>query len=361
MKTKQTLIAVLLGLICLPAKAQDIPLVEMPNTEARRLQSNIMDYEYGVWVTLPRGYEDNPDRIYPTLYIIDGHQYYVFTGQPYGSLIWGNMVKEHIAVSVAYLPEGGNNRSKDFQTTERAADFVRFFQTELIPFVESNYRTSAEDRTLFGHSLGGQFTLYTLLTATDTFDNYIASAPSVNDDILALETKYASTHKDLPVNFYLASGVNDHLTINAQRFVNQFQQREYPGLKFDYLYTKNGNHGTIQPTAYIEGLRFVLDAAVDLSPAAFNRLVGTYSDGENTYTLSYDSENYLVLDGAPERFGVPLVEWRKLYALSATVFFPKGTAGEFHFGGDPGKPAETFSFERDDREITATRQAKERP
>jgi len=356
MKIRQTLVATLLGLMCLPVFAQDIPQVQMRNTEARRLQSDIMDYEYGVWVTLPRRYADDPDRIYPTLYIIDGHQYFVFTEQPYGSLIWGNMVKEHITVSVAYLPEGGNNRSRDFQTHERAADFVRFFQEELIPFVESNYRTSEEDRTLFGHSLGGQFTLFTLLTATDTFDNYIASAPSVNGDIFALEAKYASTHDDLAVNFYLASGADDHLTINGRKFVSQFEKRDYPGLKFDYLFTENGNHGTIQPTAYVEGLRFVLDAAIDLSPAAFNRLTGTYSDGESTYTLSYDGGNYLSFEGVPESNGVPMTEWQKIYARSGSVFFSKGWPGEFEFGGDAGGPAQTFSFESDGREINATRQ-----
>ena len=356
MTIRKTLIAVLLGLLCVPVIAQDIPQVQMRNTEARRLQSDIMEYEYGVFVTLPRGYKDNPDRIYPTLYIIDGHQYFVFTGEPYGSLIWGNMVKEHIAVSVAYTPEGGNNRRTDFQTRERAADFVRFFQQELIPFVENNYRTSKKDRTLFGHSLGGQFTLFTLLTATDTFENYIASAPSVNADILAFEEKYAASHDDMPVNFYLATGENDHLAINGRKFVSQFEQRRYPGLKFDYLFTANGNHGTIQPTAYIEGLRFVLDAAVELSPSAYERLAGAYSDGENTYTLSYDGDNYLSFAGVPESNGVPMTEWRKIYARSATVFFPKGWPGAFEFSGDPGKPAQTFSFELDGREITAIRQ-----
>lgn len=356
MKIRHALIAILLGLVCVPAIAQDIPQVQMRNTEARHLQSDIMDYEYGVYVTLPGGYADNPDRLYPTLYIIDGHQYFVFTGQPYGSLIWGNMVKEHIAISVAYTPEGGNNRSIDFQTKERAADFVRFFQEELIPFVESNYRTSKADRTLFGHSLGGQFTLFTLLTATDTFDNYIASAPSVNDDIFALEAKYASTHKDMPVNFYLATGENDHLAINARQFVSRFEQRDYPGLKFDHLFTDNGNHGTIQPTAYIEGLRFVLDSAVDLAPAAYKRLAGTYSDGENTYTLSYEGGNYLSFDGVPESNGVPMTEYQRIYARSATIFFPKGWPGEFQFGGDPRQPAQTFSFKWEGREISATRQ-----
>ena len=356
MNMRTILIAVLLGVLSAPVLAQDLPPIQMRNSEVRRLQSDIMNYEYALFITLPRGYADNPDRVYPTLYVIDGHQYYVYSGEPYGSLIWGNMVKEHIAVSVAYTPEGGNMRRTDFQTGERAADFVRFFRTELIPFIESHYRTSAQDRTLYGHSLGGQFTLYTLLTATDTFANYIASAPSVNEDIFAFEEKYAASHKDLPVNFYLAAGENDHLSINSHKFVDKFKQRNYPGLKFDYLYTVNGNHGTIQPTAYIEGLRFVLDAALTLPADAYKRLAGTYSDGENTYTLSYDGGNYLNFEGVPEGNGVPMTEWKKIYASSENVFFPKGWPGEMVFGGDAGKPAQTFSFEWEGHTVMATRQ-----
>jgi hypothetical protein len=194
-----------------------------------------------------------------------------------------------------------------------------------------------------------------LLTATDTFDNYIASAPSVNADIFAFEAKYAASHDDMPVKFFLAAGENDHLTINSRKFVRQFMNRDYPGLKFDHLFTVNGNHGTIQPTAYIEGLRFVLDSAVDLPPAAFRRVAGTYSDGEKTYTLSYKGGNHLTFDGVPESDGVPMTEWRNLYARSETVFFSKGWPGEFEFGGDPGKPAEIFSFKWDGRDIRATR------
>ena len=190
------------------------------------------------------------------------------------------MVKEHIAISVAYLPAEGNFRSRDFVSSQRAADFVKFFQNELIPFVEANYRTSKKDRTLFGHSLGGQFTLYMLLKATDTFENYIASAPAVNDDIMKYEGEFAATHKDLPVKLFLASGGDDHLTIRAKEFAEKFKSRKYANLKYNELYTINGNHGTIQPSAYIEGLRFVLDRAIELSADKFKRLAGTYVAGD---------------------------------------------------------------------------------
>ena len=332
------------------AQTETYPQVRIPNTEERVLYSKIMDYEYGIYVTLPSSYKDNPERIYPTLYIIDGNQYFVYTLEPYGSLIWGNMVKEHIAISVAYRPGKANNRSKDFVTTERAADFVKFFQNELIPFVEKNYRTSKKDRTLFGHSLGGQFTLYTLLKAPDTFENYIASAPSVNANIMRYEEEFAATHKDFPVKLFLAAGENDHLTINSRKFVEKFKSRNYPSLKFDVLYTTHGNHGTIQPSAYIEGLRFVLDRAIELAPEKFRRLAGTYVEGDKKYTLRYNGGNFLSFDDAP------LVEWTKIYPISETSFVSKGWPGTFEFGGSVSSPTATFEFKNGDNQIKARRQ-----
>lgn len=331
------------------AQAEVYPKLSIPNIEERVLYSKIMDYEYGVYVTLPRSYMENPGRIYPSLYIIDGNQYYGYTLEPYGSLIWGNMVKEHIAVSVAYQPGKGNFRSRDFVTTERAADFVRFFQDELIPFVEKNYRTSKKDRTFFGHSLGGQFTLYMLLKAPDTFENYIACAPSVNDDIMRYEEEYAATHNDFPVKLFLASGENDHLTIGAKKFAGKFKSRNYPGLKFSELYTLNGNHGTIQPSAYIEGLRFVLDYAIELSPEKFKRLAGTYVADGKTYTLSYDGGGFLSFENAP------LPEWTRIYPVSEISFISKGWPGTFEFGGNISSPAETFEFRDGNNQIKAIR------
>ncbi len=341
-------------------QAQDYPQVGIPNTEERVLDSKIMDYEYGVYVTLPGGYKDNPDKIYPTLYIIDGNQYFVYTLEPYGSLIWGNMVKEHIAISVAYRPGQKNHRARDFRSNERAADFVKFFQNELIPFVEDNYRTSKKDRTLFGHSLGGHFTLYMLLNAPETFENYIASAPAVSGEILKFEEDYAATHDDFPVKLFLASGENDHLTIGAKRFAEKLKSRNYPSLEYDELYTINGNHGTIQPSAYIEGLRFVLDPAIELAPEIFERLAGTYIAGDKTYTLSYDGGNFLSLDDVPGSYDIwtdaPFVEWTRIYPVSETSFISKGWPGTFNFGGDLSSPAETFEFRIRNNQIKAKRQ-----
>jgi hypothetical protein len=341
-------------------EAASYPELRVPGTEERVLYSKIMDYEYGVYVSLPRGYKDHPDKIYPTVYLVDGEQYFVYTHEPCRSMLWGNMVKEHLSISVAYRPGTENFRGRDFRCTERAADFVKFFQEELIPFVEDNYRASKMDRTLFGHSLGGHFTLYMMLTAPETFENFIASAPAVSGEIMKYEEDFAATHKDFPVKLFLASGENDHLTIAAKRFVEKLKSRAYPDLQFDQLYTVNGNHATVAPTAYVEGLRFVLSNAIELAPVKFERLAGTYIDGENAYTVKYEGGNFLKLEDVPGSYDhwidAPLVEWRIIYPVSDTSFVAIGWPGTFEFGGNLSSAAETFRYKNREGEVLATRQ-----
>ena len=45
--------------------------------------------------------------------------------------------------------------------TGGAADFLQVLEKEIIPYIETNYKT-AKDRSLAGHSLGALFALYTL-------------------------------------------------------------------------------------------------------------------------------------------------------------------------------------------------------
>ena len=52
-----------------------------------------------------------------------------------------------------------------------------FFKNELIPYIDKKLPTSG-DNSLFGHSLGGVFTMYVLLKEPDLFTNYYCSDPA---------------------------------------------------------------------------------------------------------------------------------------------------------------------------------------
>ena len=57
-----------------------------------------------------------------------------------------------------------------------ADDFIAFFRDELIPYVDSNYRTTGYD-ILVGHSLGGLVAIHALVHHPDVFEAYVPISP----------------------------------------------------------------------------------------------------------------------------------------------------------------------------------------
>ncbi|NUB14074.1 alpha/beta hydrolase [Azospirillum brasilense] len=58
-------------------------------------------------------------------------------------------------------------------------DFLTFVETQVIPAVETRLPIDPQRRTLFGHSLGGLFSLYVLYTKGDLFQTYVAADPAI--------------------------------------------------------------------------------------------------------------------------------------------------------------------------------------
>ncbi|UKJ76944.1 alpha/beta hydrolase [Azospirillum brasilense] len=58
-------------------------------------------------------------------------------------------------------------------------DFLAFVETQVIPTVETRLPIDRQRRTLFGHSLGGLFSLYVLYTKGDLFQTYVAADPAI--------------------------------------------------------------------------------------------------------------------------------------------------------------------------------------
>ena len=84
--------------------------------------------------------------------------------------------------------------SRHLEGSGHADDFIESVASELRPWLTDRYPAEADDVTYFGHSLGGLFGAYSLLTATSTFDRYIVSSPSLwwdDEMIFDLEARRA--------------------------------------------------------------------------------------------------------------------------------------------------------------------------
>ena len=92
--------------------------------------------------------------------------------------------------------------------------FLKFFKEELIPDIESAYRADPANRTLVGHSSGGDFALYALLNGRIAFGKFIASSPGTAGGWVPTVEDFAN-QGDTPSKLYFSVGDLDEETTIA--------------------------------------------------------------------------------------------------------------------------------------------------
>ncbi|MBW2704630.1 MAG: prolyl oligopeptidase family serine peptidase, partial [Deltaproteobacteria bacterium] len=161
-----------------------------------RFESSILDEDVGLQIALPVGYERSNGN-YPVLYLLDGE---FFMNQAISAVDFLSTPRYMNSVIPGYIIVGitTEDRNHDFTPTHDdeydgmpfptsggAPTFQRFLREELIPFVDSNFRT-ADSRILTGWSLGGLFTTWTYFEHPDLFNRYLAISPSLWWDDMVL-------------------------------------------------------------------------------------------------------------------------------------------------------------------------------
>ncbi|HYG26590.1 MAG TPA: alpha/beta hydrolase-fold protein, partial [Caulobacteraceae bacterium] len=101
----------------------------------------------------------------------------------------------------------GTTVSMDIEGSGGAEGFRTFLKTELMPWVDRQYRT-ADFQILAGHSFGGLFAVDSFAADPDLFDAYIAASPSLWWDDQALVRRLGQRLPDLstPRWLYLTTG-----------------------------------------------------------------------------------------------------------------------------------------------------------
>lgn len=145
-----------------------------------------------IFVDLPEKYHES-DASYPTIYLLDGGNTFPLMAAHHHYLRFGDEAPAAILVGISYGADTfkeGNYRQTDFTApwSERsfwggAAVFQSVLEEELLPLIETAYRSDPSRRVLFGHSLGGQFVLFNALTRPELFYGHIASNPAINRNL----------------------------------------------------------------------------------------------------------------------------------------------------------------------------------
>jgi predicted alpha/beta superfamily hydrolase len=264
----KAVLSVLTALSLSPAAAEPLAVDGMQglgDTRQHVFTSEFLGRDYHVLVGLPDSYRENEDRSYPVVFILDGGLLFPML-QPYtGYLRAGGEIPELILVGISYGTDDwreGNNRSHDFTANADdqldwggAGDFQEFLATELIPFVEKNYRSRPDRRIVFGQSLGAQFVLYTAQTKPDLFWGHIASNPALHRN-LEFFIQPRDVEPSTTSRLYVASASNDAPAFRASalRWMDYWIGRPDKPWELRFETLKGHNHFSAPPVSFRNGL-----------------------------------------------------------------------------------------------------------
>ena len=143
----------------------------------------------------------------------------------------------------------------------RAGLFLTCLETELIPFVEENYRTAPNDRAIFGYSLGGLFALFSLLRNPELFRRYVAGSPALywdNAVMFQYEAEFAKHRARLDKRCFLSVGSKESSFVShVQNFAGTMKKRNYEGFDLNLQVFEGESHASSPAFAAVKGLQTV--------------------------------------------------------------------------------------------------------
>ena len=243
----------------------------------KNFHSRFLAQDRDIVIYLPPGYDTNPSRRYPVLYMQDGQNLFdaatsFFPGaerhfdERAQALIAERAIRPLIIVGVystglyrvnEYTPTkaGGANKGGD------ADLYGRMLVEEIKPFIDSQYRTlpSRANTGLGGSSLGGLLTLYLGLKYSDTFSRLAVTSPACqwDDEMIVRYVQSLPRKSDQRIWLSVGTGEADRFLSSTRSLRQALVARGWKeGSDFSYSETSGAQHN---PNAWTPGVDRLLE------------------------------------------------------------------------------------------------------
>lgn len=174
------------------ARGNEIPAEVIDDPRVKTVDLGPADAPWRVFIGHPR--VAPPPGGYSVIFALDGNATFpllwraretlapdapvVIVGIGYPTAHRFDTLRRFFDLTPLTAPEHTPNRDGPVQTGGREA-FLDFIEGAVFAEVARHVPVDPSQRTLFGHSLGGLFTLYTLYTRPQLFSRYVAADPSI--------------------------------------------------------------------------------------------------------------------------------------------------------------------------------------
>ncbi len=217
-------------------------------------------------ILLPESYQPGSDDKYEVIYLTDGEWVEELFPFIYKFAQDEDYVPPVIIVSVPNLYiDGANQRDRDFLPVHvsqppisgGADKFLTFLEKELIPYIDGKFPTNGTN-SLYGHSYGGVFVMYALLTKPDLFNTYYSTDPAFwwNDDYLIklAEKKISSLTSDKLL--WIAGITETYKGMGSGKMDSVLKQKAPENLRWKFVTFPNEKHNSVRLKAMYDGIKF---------------------------------------------------------------------------------------------------------
>lgn len=242
-----------------------------------QLESKVLNEKRTLNIYLPEGYNPDDTIQYPVIYLLDGsvdEDFIHIVGLvQYNSFEWINILPKSIVVGIATVdrrrdftfPTTLQADQKKYPTTGHSGPFISFVETELQPFIESKFKTTAS-KTIIGQSLGGLLATEILLKKPTLFSRYIIISPSLWWDNGSLLNQNAALLNDTfqqPTEIYIGVGkegltpteIPRVMEVDANLLADKLKQTKSKSVKVLFDYLPQEDHATIMHQAVMNAFR----------------------------------------------------------------------------------------------------------
>lgn len=242
-----------------------------------KLHSNYTNYTYTVDIFVPE--MECPVGGFPVIYVLDGLSYFEIAKKTI-ELQCKNALKTKVKPAVVVGINHGletmrPRRFYDFTAPAKeyiypdrmqnmipdavggAENFYLFIENELKPIIHHDFTVNTSDETLFGHSLGGYYALWSLFHHPNFFAKYVALSPSIwwnNHELVAFSKKFAQKGGSCR-RLFLAAGELEGFMVNDTRAMYEYlSKQDLPTVFYEAL---EENHASVVPTVISRAFRYI--------------------------------------------------------------------------------------------------------
>jgi predicted alpha/beta superfamily hydrolase len=323
-------------------------------------------------IQLPRNYDTNVDKVYPVIIVLDAD--YLF--EPVAGNVdyfsyWEDM-PESIIVGIMQSRtryEDCNYDAGNYLPAEKGADFFEFIGLELLPYIDTTYRTT-KFVVGVGHDFTANFLNFYLYKNPPLFNGYISLSPELSPNT-AIRMVGRIPEIRSQIFYYLATGTDDikDLREGTEALNSKLKTVKSPTFNYYYDNFEGATHYSLVARGIPNALEKMFSVYRPISVQEYKNVLLKLDTPISSYLIDkYNSisdlfgindpirvNDYIATTKAAEKRG----QWESLKVIAemAKREYPKTVLGPYYLAryyeeiGKPKKAMRIFQGAYDKEEV----------